>query len=283
MTDLSALQAWIGRRETRQADVPAVLAARMAALLDCDTDTRTGQILPAHWYPMLFGETVPQRQIGADGHPVKGDFLPPVPLPRRMFAGRRVQFLRPLRIGDAVGKSSEVIAITPKTGRSGRMCFVTVRHEISGPEGVAVIEEQDIVYREAPDAASQPAAGRPAPPPERALAPVITLSPDPVMLFRYSAITFNAHRIHYDRDYATGTEHYPGLVVNGGLTLLLLWDYAARLGWRLDASASRNCKPLFAGRAISLHAVSRGAQRWLLARDDSGEIAVEVQVTEVPA
>lgn len=283
MTELSALQAWIGRRETRQADVPAVLAARMAALLDCGADTGVGEILPAHWYPMLFGETALQRQIGADGHPLKGGFLPPVQLPRRMFAGRRVQFLRPLRIGDAVEKSSEIIAITPKTGRSGQMCFVTVRHEISGAEGVAVVEEQDIVYRDAPGAATQAAAARPAPPPEQALAPVVTLLPDPVMLFRYSAITFNAHRIHYDRDYAMGTEHYPGLVVNGGLTLLLLWDYAARLGWRLDASASRNRKPLFASREISLHAVSRGAERWLLARDDSGEIAVEAQVTEVRA
>jgi 3-methylfumaryl-CoA hydratase len=253
------LDEWIGRQEQADDEVSLTGARRLAALLDRPVELKAGGVIPAHWYVMLFTPTAPQSQLGPDGHPRKGQFLPPVPLPRRMFAGRRCWFKAPLNIGDAMTRVSRIQAITPKTGRSGQMCFVTVRHEISNPKGVAVIEEQDIVYRgEAQAQADAPANAEAAAKPEAApRTPEWTqaFNPDTTTLFRYSAITFNAHRIHYDAAYARDTEGYPGLVVNGGLTTLALWDFViARTGRAIKSSIGRNLKPLFAGDNITLAA-----------------------------
>jgi 3-methylfumaryl-CoA hydratase len=243
------------------------------------TALQLGSTVPAHWYAMLFAPTEPQSELEADGHPRKGNFLPPVPLPRRMFAGRRAVFHRPLRIGEPVTRVSRIASIVPKTGRSGDMCFVTVVHDISDAGGLLVTEEQDIVYRGAA-AAAVPAAARAIEP-----APTADFStefiPEPTHLFRYSAITFNAHRIHYDEAYATGVEGYPGLVVNGGLTTLRLWEFMTeRSGLRLRSSSSRNLKALFVNRPVTLcgciESGSGRAQAWAL--DADGDVAVRIDL-----
>lgn len=281
MIDTAAFQAWLERGHEASDTVSATLTARLAALLDrAPADWSAGAELPPQWYVQLFGPLAPQSALAADGHPPKGDLLPPIPLPRRMFAGRRVEFLGELRVGDVVSRQSRVTDITPKQGKSGPMCFVTLRHELSTARGLALVEEQDVVYREAAGEGARPAPSMPAEP-----VPVAahrkTLTPDPTMLFRYSAVTFNAHRIHYDLPYATGEEGYPGLVVNGGLSTLLLWDLAsARLGRRLRRSATRNLRPLFEGRPLSLALSEPDAQGRLDAwiEDDTGAMALRAEL-----
>ena len=177
----------------------------------------------AHW--LYFLPQALQRDIGADGHPNRGGFLPPVPLPRRMWAGKRLWFDHALRVGDTATRRSTISNVNAKEGRSGSLVFVTVAHEISQARGIAVREEHDIVYRSNP----QPGAAA------VALVRARTdedfshsIAPDPVLLFRFSALTFNGHRIHYDRDYVTRVEGYPGLVVHGPLIATLLLDLARR-------------------------------------------------------
>jgi 3-methylfumaryl-CoA hydratase len=193
-----------------------------------------------------------------------------------MFAGKRITFEGELRVGDEVTRESVIQSVTPKVGKSGQMVFVTVRPEICSPRGLAVVEEQDIVYREEPD----PHAPRPPAAPMAAPGAAIwkkVVTPDPVMLFRYSALTFNGHRIHYDQPYVTGTEGYPALVMNGGLTTLLVFELArAKAGGPLRHMASRNVRPLFVDRPITLcgepSADGRSAKLW--AEDDTGAVAL---------
>src|SRR4051812_24704522 len=202
--DLDKLKEWVGREETDTDYVTVPAVHRLAATLDRDDPApRLGDPLPVGWHPLLFARVVRQSQIGPDGHPQRGDFLPPVPLPRRMFAGKRITLHADLLIGDEVHKRAVIKSISPKTGRTGRMVFVTVSTDYTGPRGLAITEEQDIVYREEPDKAAPP------PPPQAAPAAAVwnkVVTPDPVMLFRYSALTFNGHRIHYDYPYVTKTE-----------------------------------------------------------------------------
>ena len=268
------LNEWIGRNERTEDEVALGTMRRVAALLDSPLELHRGDEVPERWYIALFAPTARQSTLGPDGHPAKSLFLPPVPLPRRMFAGRRVSFHEALRIGDDVGRVSSIKSITPKQGRSGEMCFVTVRHEISGPRGLAVVEEQDIVYRGGSRAASSPA---PASEQEQEVKPQWSKSviPDTTMIFRYSAITFNAHRIHYDTAYTRETEGYPDLIVNGGLTTLLLWELAAASTSRnIRSSSSRNLKPLFVNRPITLC----GTPDLLWALDSEGHRALEAKV-----
>jgi 3-methylfumaryl-CoA hydratase len=272
------LQEWIGREETAHDEVTAPAVRRLAALLDLAPDPyRRGTAIPGPWYVVLFGPEARQSTLGPDGHPAKGQFLPPVPLPRRMFAGRRVWFHAPLAIGDEVSRVSRIQAITPKQGRSGAMCFVTVRHEIAGPRGLAVVEEQDLVYREASPAAPAKREAAPVPPEPEWTRPV---TPDPTIVFRYSAITFNAHRIHYDLPYTREKEGYPDLVVNGGLTTSLLWELAtSRTGMAIRSSASRNMKALFVGRAATLcgrRADGSKVRVWAL--DADGDLALDAEL-----
>jgi 3-methylfumaryl-CoA hydratase len=278
--DDAALREWAGRSETAEDEVSTGLIRRLAALLDRDpAGIAAGTPLPEGWHSVLFVPLAPQSGLGADGHPKKGDFLPPVDLPRRMFAGRRTRFMAPIRVGDAVRRTSTITSVAPKQGRSGRMVFVTIRHAIAAAGlGVdSVVEEQDLVYRGPPE---PPPAEAPAPPEPPAL-PVGAhreeFRPDPVLLFRYSAVTFNGHRIHYDADYTRGIEGYPALVVNGGLTALFLMELAkTRLRRRLVAFATRNARPLFANRPASLACHPEGPNRLRLwALDDRDRIAVE--------
>jgi 3-methylfumaryl-CoA hydratase len=224
--DLADLKQWIGRHERREDVVGATPVAALAATLDRDDPApQPGTELPPLWHWLCFTPLTLARELGPDGHARRGGFLPPVPLPRRMWAGGRLGWHAPLRVGDAITRDSRIAAIDVKHGRSGALVFVTVRHEIAGPQGLAITEEHDIVYREAPAPGAPPAPPQPAPA-EAEFSRVI--SPDPVLLFRYSALTFNGHRIHYDRSYVTEVEGYPGLVVHGPLIATLLLDALRR-------------------------------------------------------
>lgn len=224
MTDASAAYAgWIGRQEITEDEMSLVPALAAAATLD-DSSTRfaTGSALPPLWHWFYFLPRVPQASLGADGHPQRGGFMPPIPYPRRMFAGGRMRFHAPLLIGQAAHREAVIRDIRLKSGRSGALAFVSVVCRFFQHGRLCIEEEQDIVYREPGPAVALPGVIDWSPLPEDACSRVVT--PDPRLLFRFSALTFNAHRIHYDRPYATGDEGYPGLVVHGPLTAVLLME-----------------------------------------------------------
>ncbi|HTS84624.1 MAG TPA: MaoC family dehydratase N-terminal domain-containing protein [Usitatibacter sp.] len=214
---------WVGRSEEREDTATLAPIAALSALLDRDDPPpREGDAAPplAHW--LYFLPVYPESEVGPDGHALKGSFLPPVALPRRMWAGSRLEFLRPLRLGSAIRKRSVIAAVTQKEGRSGPLVFVKVRHEVSDAGGLVLTDEHDIVFR---GESALAAADTPAPSGE---AWRREIRPDPVLLFRYSAVTFNSHRIHYDHPYVTRVEGYPGLVVHGPLIATLLVDLLRR-------------------------------------------------------
>ncbi|MDB5904790.1 MAG: hypothetical protein JWM26_3668 [Betaproteobacteria bacterium] len=273
--DLEQLNKWIGSTESDVDYVTIPSVHRLASTLDRDDPMpKFGDPLPIGWQSILFPRVVRHSQIGADGHPQRGDFLPPVPLPRRMFAGKRTTIHAPLLVGDEVRRESTIQSVTPKTGRSGQMVFVTVKTEMHSPRGLAITEEQDIVYREEPDPNAPP------PAPQRAPGKAVwqrDVTPDPVLLFRYSALTFNGHRIHYDHPYVTKEEGYPNLVMNGGLTTLLVYELArANAATPLRYLASRNVRPLFVDRTFSVCAEpaedGKSAKLWVV--DDEGALAL---------
>lgn len=269
------LAGWIGRTQTQEDEITRPALRRIAALLDMDAPGFvTGTPIPPHWYAMFFPEIARQSHLGADGHPRRGDFLPPVPLPRRMFAGRRVQFVGALRVGDVATKASEILAVTPKSGRSGAMVFVTIRHTISVGAAVALIEEQDVVYREA----ALPGAIAPPPPQAPAAAWSETVTPTTPLLFRYSSVTWNTHRIHYDADYVRSVENYPDLVMNGGLTALLLIEGAIKRLGPPKGLEIRNVSPLFVNQTVTLAgaAPADGAAAIWAANPDGG-LATQVK------
>ncbi|MCM8735421.1 MaoC family dehydratase N-terminal domain-containing protein [Azospirillum sp. A1-3] len=215
---------WIGRTETVSDTVTATPYAALSATLDRPAERpAAGTPLPPLWHWLYFLPLHRQSEIGPDGHAKRGGFLPPVPLPRRMWAGSQFEFHSPLRVGDILTRTSTIHDVTEKSGRTGPLVFVKVRHEIrrTGETDVALTEFHDIVYREAATPGDTP------PEPRPALADAAwerRWVPDDVLLFRYSALTFNGHRIHYDRRYVTETEGYPGLIVHGPLIATLLLD-----------------------------------------------------------
>jgi len=278
--DLEKLKDWIGRTESDVDYVTVPAVHRLAATLDRgDPMPNMGDPLPIGWHQILFPRVVRQSQIGADGHPERGDFLPPVPLPRRMFAGKRTTFHSDLRVGDAVRRDSVIQAVNIKQGRTGQMVFVTVKTDISSPRGLAITEEQDFVYREAAPGGTPPQPPQPAP--GRAVwSRVVT--PDPVMLFRYSALTFNGHRIHYDQPYVTKVEGYPGLVMNGGLTTLLVFELArTHASTPIRYISSRNVRALFANQPITLGGEpsldNKTATLWALNPDGALALTAEAE------
>jgi 3-methylfumaryl-CoA hydratase len=237
---------WIGRTEEMTDVIEPARSNALRAALGNPVAMAVGDEMPLlhHW--LYFWNVQPPAGLGEDGHPAKGGFLPPVPLPRRMWAGGRVEFVRPIRLGEQVTKVSKILDVQEKTGKTGRLVFVTVEHRLSGPDGLAIVEEQDLVYREptAPGSISPPRADGPVPD-----APWCeTVNPDTVLLFRYSALTMNGHRIHYDLPYARDEEAYPALVVHGPLQASLLIDLAARkLDKPIAKFAFRGQQPAFAG------------------------------------
>lgn len=263
---------YLGRSETREDHVSRHCIQGLAATLDLAPETAApGGVLPPLWHWMLFQDWALGSALGPDGHPRRGGFLPPVhDLPRRMWGGGRLRFLAPLMTGEVLRRTSTITAIEEKTGGSGRLVFVTVRHVIAGRDGPAIEEEQDIVYRGTAGVAVKPAAAAP-PPPAEAFSRVVT--PDAVMLFRYSALTGNGHRIHYDLDYATRVEGYPGLVVHGPLQASLLADLLRRhmpAGKRLLGVRFRGLRPAFHDRPLALHGWAEGAGIHLESRDAEG-------------
>jgi 3-methylfumaryl-CoA hydratase len=265
MTDtLDHLRQWIGRRTEASDIVTAQLVRGLRATLFLDIgEPKPGDTAPftVHW--CLAQPVFPMAELGPDGHPARGGFLPPVPLPRRMWAGGQLAFIDALRVGDEVTRSSEISDVTMKSGRTGALCFVAVEHVITTARGTAIRERQDIVYRDLASG-SQPAPIGPAAPPaaqhrESHLA-------DPVLLFRYSALTFNGHRIHYDRDYVTKVEGYPGLVFHGPMQAALLVEYAARLHGDTapEKFSYRGVQPLFDGSEFSVNAnpTADGMELW---------------------
>lgn len=247
--DIEGLRKWIGEKETAIDYVAVPTVHRLSALLDRDDPfPKMGDPLPIGWQAVLFPRVVRQSQIGADGHPARGDFLPPIPLPRRMFAGKTVTFVSPMQVGDEVRRESTIQDVELKEGRTGQMVFLTVKTDMFSPRGLAITELQRIVYRDAPKPDAKPT------PPASAPGVAVwkkTLTPDPVMLFRFSALTFNGHRIHYDLPYVTGVEGYPGLIVNGNLSTLLMFELAREHAGRPIARfSSRNVSPLFVGQPL---------------------------------
>ena len=222
------LTAWIGRTATADDTITATPVAALAATLDYPwAPVEPGAALPALWHWLYFLPLHRQSEIGADGHAKRGGFMPPVPLPRRMWAGSQFEFHSPVRVGDRVSRTSTIADVKTKHGRTGPLVFVKVRHELrcNGAVEPALVEFHDIVYREAQradDVAPPPQAAQVDAPWQREIVP------DDVLLFRYSALTFNGHRIHYDRKYVTEVEGYPGLIVHGPLIATLLMDLLRR-------------------------------------------------------
>ncbi len=272
--DIDHLRTWIGKTEILHDTVTPVPVQALSATLDRDDALpQAGDVLPLLWHWLYFLPIAPAHMIGPDGHPRRGGFLPPVELPRRMWAGGRYVFLRDLHVGEAITRTSTILDVSAKTGRTGTLVFVKVGHEIAGESGVAIREEHDIVYRD------PPAAGG-APPPSR-LAPTDaawtkTIVPDDVLLFRYSALTFNGHRIHYDRRYVKTEEGYPGLIVHGPLIATLLMELQrSQDGRRLGAFDFRAVSPTFdiAPFTVNGTPTETGARLWAAGPD--GELRME--------
>lgn len=237
--------AWIGRTETVHDSLSAEHARLAAATLDSEvTSVTAGSLLPPLWHWFYFLPHAPQSALDVDGHPHRGGFLPPIPYPRRMFAGSRMQFHRALRLGQPATREGEIRNVTMKSGRSGNLAFVTVGYRFHQDGVLCIDEEQDIVYREPGGIVAAPTPA-PLPTPDAAVWSR-TITPDARLLFRFSALTFNAHRIHYDRPYARDDEGYPGLVVHGPLTAILLAELVRRHTTQPIASFDfRGLAPLF--------------------------------------
>jgi len=270
----------IGRTERKTAVIAAERVSAMANLLDLHALPGSGGALPPAWHWLFFNPFVRRRELGVDGHPQRGGFLPDVKLPRRMWAGGRLAYLAPVPIGATVERESEIADVSAKSGRAGQLVFVTVRHRIFHAGTLCVEEEQDIVYREAPAADT--------PPPKPQLAPDHAqwsepVTPDPVLLFRYSALTYNGHRIHYDRPYATGEEGYRDLVVHGPLISTLLHGLAERCRpkTRLRRFEFRAMAPLFVDRGFTIEAAQDESNQHLnlWAKGPDGELAMRADAS----
>ncbi|WP_293948458.1 HTD2 family dehydratase [Sneathiella sp.] len=271
---MTKVEDWIGKQESRSEIIHQQSLNGFAALMDEAGDA--SDVVPpgGHW--MYFLPTDRQSRIGPDGHGLKGDFLPPVELPRRMWAGGRLTFHAPLKAGETATKISTIKNVTAKDGRTGALVFVTVEHLVKNDAGLCITEEHDIVYREA----AAPDGG---PKKEPQAAPTdgewdVTVTPDPVLLFRYSALTFNGHRIHYDRDYCLKEEGYPGLVVHGPLLGTFLMRLAVtKMGGRpLKQFHFRNFNPIFDIASFTLTGKPESDDScsvWV--RGPAGELAVQ--------
>ena len=242
--DIEILKTWIGRSESHSDVISPKPVEMMAATLGQVVDIpKDGAPLPAAWHWLYFLGAKSRGDLGRDGHAALGEFLPPVALPRRMWAGGHFDFIKPVYIGEAVKKASTINKVERKSGRSGELCFVTVRHQLFAGDELRITDDHNIVYRE-DSTSKEPAPPTPAPA-DAEIREAIT--PDPVLLFRYSALTFNSHRIHYDVDYCRDVEGYPGLVFHGPLTATLLLDLASRhSGGKIITDFSyRAISPLF--------------------------------------
>ncbi|AMU12690.1 MULTISPECIES: HTD2 family dehydratase [Burkholderia] len=275
-----SFDAWVGRSEESADRITQAPIRLLQATLDYSDASALPDALPPLWHWLYFLPGERQSNIGIDGHPRRGGFLPPVALPRRMWAGGRLQFLRPLAVDTPIQRRSTIANVQSKSGRSGQLVFVTVLHEIGDAQGVAIREEQDIVYRDAPPPA---AAGTPTPAPQ----PAPTdeqysriVIPDPVLLMRFSALTFNGHRIHYDRPYAMHEEGYPGLVVHGPLIAMLLMEELRRRhpGKTIRAFDFKAVSPLFDTAPFTVNGKLEGHTARVWARGPQGQLAMQASI-----
>jgi len=275
------LTAWIGRSETVHDTIgPTPVIALTATLDHPATPVEAGTPLPPLWHWLYFLPMHRQSEIGPDGHARRGGFLPPVPLPRRMWAGSQFEFRSPIRVGDRVARTSTIADVSTKEGRTGQLVFVKVRHELRCNDAAdpALVEFHDIVYREA----KKPTDVDPPPQPAPAGAPwQRTVVPDDVLLFRYSALTFNGHRIHYDRKYVTEVEGYPGLIVHGPLIATLLLDLLRRHAPGEDVASFRfkAVRPTFDLHPFQVHGVREGQTVKLHAQDHEGWLTMDAVAT----
>jgi 3-methylfumaryl-CoA hydratase len=274
--DIANLRQGIGREEVGSEDVSVELVRRFEATFDRAVDPQPGDQAPLLIHQCVAPAAQPMSALGRDGHPAKGGFLPPVPLPRRMWAGGSFTFVDDIRVGDSVTRRSIIRDVVAKTGRSGPLVFVVVEHQITASGRAVLTERQDIVFRgEANEVAPKPVAET-APHGEHQR----RLMPTPTLLFRYSALTFNGHRIHYDAPYARQVEGYPGLVVHGPLLATLLCTFAADLaGRQLRCFTFRSLCPVFDGAEIRLHANSDSTELRLWAARPDGPVAMEATAT----
>ena len=272
--DIAHLRSWIGRGEEASEVVTAELVHKFRATLDLPGGKPAlGEPAPPLIHLCLAQPAVPQSGLGPDGHPARGGFLPPVPLPRRMWAGGAFAFRRDIRVGDTVQRVSRIADVALKEGRTGPLCFVTVEHRVEAGGAVALEERQDLVYRAA-DAggAAKPAA------PAAAGSHRQTAEASATLLFRYSALTFNGHRIHYDRRYAMEVEGYPGLVVHGPLQATWLLNFAASIrGAPPSRFSFRGLSTLFDDDAVRLHAKEDGDRLKLWTARDGGPVAMSAE------
>ena len=269
--DIDHLRQWIGRSAEATDIVTAQLVMGLRATLFQEVgEPKKGDAAPftVHW--CLAQPVFPMSMLGPDGHPTRGGFLPPVPLPRRMWAGGEIEFLQPLCVGDESTRTSRIADVTVKTGSTGTLCFVAVDHPVPPPRGVPTRARQASVYPEMPRG---PPAGAKAPPPPPKAQHRETHVSDPVLLFRYSALTFNGHRIHYDRDYVTKVEGYPGLIFHGPLQAALIIEMAAKLrgGKAPKKFTYRGLQPLFEGTEFSINANDGGESMELWTANAEGQ------------
>ena len=270
------LTAWAGREDVSAGRVDATMAAMLAATLEHASAPRDGDELPQLWHWCAILPTVSMDALATDGHPALGGFLPPVPLERRMWAGGSLEFLQPLHVGEDLSRQSRIASVVEKEGGTGSMVFVTVDHEIHGETGLAIRERQDIVYLAIPEKFTPPKARTL--PEGTAITRQVTVNE--ALLFRYSACTFNAHRIHYDLPYAKEVEHYPGLVVHGPLQATRLIAAArAEVGRPPDAFEFRGVHPLFHTDGLHLRGAWEGETLKLWAGASAGHQTMQAEAT----
>ncbi len=276
--DLRDLQRWVGRESVATQLLDPFPARALGALLDQHQTLSVGDPLPLPWHWLYFLETPLRSRTGEDGHPMRGGLLPPVPLPRRMWAAGAVELHAPLSIGATAEKTSTIRSVELKEGKTGALVFVNVEHTLRQDGRVCLVEDQNIVFRDLPTG--------PAPLPADESTPAdaewhASIQPDPVLLFRFSALTFNGHRIHYDRDYAVQREFYPALVVHGPLLATLLLDLLRRNVH--DAAVSefrfRAVRPTFDTGEIGLFGRRDGTQVKLWTTDGQGFVGMTAQAT----
>jgi 3-methylfumaryl-CoA hydratase len=264
--NLDELKTYIGRKQVTT-DVVTAAPANLLRLTFArpDPELKSGDALPPGWHVFYFLPRLGPDQLRADGTPAESGVIPDMPLPRRMFAGETFRFHRPLRIGENLRRETELMDIALKSGGTGTLVFTTVLSRIFGPDGLAVEEERRIVYREEVKAGEGNQAPRREPAPED-VPWRRTVTPDPILLFRFSALTFNSHRIHYDRRWAMEVEGYPGLVVHGPLTQTLLIDFARDHagGRRFVSWTSQARAPLFEPAPFELRGrpTATGCELW---------------------
>lgn len=265
---------WVGRTAISEVELDPAPANRLAVTLDREPSFEVGSFLPHAWHWIYFHELVAASGLGADGHPRPGITMPPGVPPRRMWAAGRIDFIAPLRLGQTVTRTSMIRSVTPKDGRTGRLVFVTIDHTLRVGDDVIVDEEQSIVYRE-PAAPSRGTS--PADPGDADFSDAWKL--DNAAVFRYSALTFNSHRIHYDADYARDVEGYPGLVVQGPLLVTLLLDAAARRDVQLASVRYRAVSPIFLPEPFTVNGRHGGQELALWATSESGHLAMTATAT----